>query len=260
MERTQRGGNSGVEQDHPIVDPTKNVLDLVEAANKRQDDLRLASKELADAKIAHQKELSDLCVTHQGVIGKLREEHQEKMAAAESGRLDSIRQVDREEVAKTAVAANTAITTLAKQTNDLAVTLAKTVADTAAAAEARNSAQYSDTNKRLSALELSSSEGKGKQTVADPMMAELVTEMKAMRQSQATGTGKSLGMAATVGILVTGLGVIGSLVMLAGVAITLILFLNRRPEPVPAAPPQIIYTPAPPGTQLPSSPPATVPR
>jgi hypothetical protein len=40
------------------------------------------------------------------------------------------------------------------------------VTDTAAAQEARNAAQYGDVNKRLSALELAMSEGKGKTSVS----------------------------------------------------------------------------------------------
>jgi cobalamin biosynthesis Mg chelatase CobN len=233
--RTPRTGMAGIGVDafgDAAFDPTANVKALVIAESRRQDDLRAAAKELSDVK--H---------TYEQTIGKLREDYQEKIQRAESGRLDSIRQVDREEVAKTAVAANTAITTLAKQTNDLAVTLAKTVADTAAAAEARNSAQYSDTNKRLSALELSSSEGKGKQTVADPQMEKLTALVETLARTQATGAGQSQGMSDSVKLLVTILTIV-----------TLLLgfysFTQRGSTP------QIIYTPAPPGTQLP----ATVPR
>jgi hypothetical protein len=244
----KRGGKAGMGVDAlggPVIDPTENVIALVVAESKRQDDLRQAAKELSDAKHAHEEE-----------IGKLREQYQEKIQRAESGRLDSIRQVDREEVAKTAVAANTAITTLAKQTNDLAVTLAKTVADTAAAAEARNSAQYSDTNKRLSALELSSSEGKGKQTVADPQMEKLTTLVEVLAQHQATGGGKAEGQSESVRLLVMGVGLVATLLMIGSMLVGVVLFLNRRET---VTPPQVIYVPAPAGSLLPTSPPAAVP-
>lgn len=227
------GGQPGVEADHPIVDPTKNVLDLVEAANRRQDDLRAADKELSDVKHTHEATVTILRAAHNAELGRLREEYQEKIAHAESGRLDSIRQVDREEVAKTAVAANTAITTLAKQTNDLAVTLAKTVADTAAAAEARNSAQYSDTNKRLSALELSSSEGKGKQTVVDPQMDKLTTLVEVLARNQATGAGKSEGFD-------TGWKILTGAILLA-----LAIYGGVFKSSGATAQPQVIYVPAP---------------
>lgn len=211
-------GRPGIPVDYensPAVDPTDAVRELVLAGEKRQDDLRLLTKELYDSKNSCAKELSELRERYHEAIGRLREEHQAKMMAAEAGRLDSIRQVDREEVSKTAVAANTAITTLAKQTNDLATTLAKQVADTALAAEARNSAQYSDTNKRLSALELSSSEGKGKQTVADPAMDKLVLVVGELAKAQAMGSGKTQGSTAMWGYVAAGIAGLGFLISLA---------------------------------------------
>lgn len=186
-----------------VIDPTANVIALVEAETKRQDDLRASAKELSDTKHAHQQE-----------IGALRETYQEKIQRAEAGRLDSIRQVDREEVAKTAVAANTAIMTLAKQTTDLQQTLAKQVTDTAAAQEARYSAQYSDTNKRLSALELASSEGKGKQTLSDPQMAEVLAEVKILREARTSATGHQTGGADTWKWVALLIGVIASVLLI----------------------------------------------
>jgi hypothetical protein len=67
-------GQAGIPVDTfggPTVDPTTNVLNLVEAANRRQDDLRAASERYA-------KDLSDL-----------REKYQEKLADAESKRVDA---------------------------------------------------------------------------------------------------------------------------------------------------------------------------
>jgi hypothetical protein len=177
----------------PVIDPTANVIALTDAANRRQDDLRALNDKLTDAKLAHLKEVSDLRSHHAEEMGKIREEHQEKIAKAEAARLDSIRQVDREEVAKTANAANMAISTLAEQTRALATTMAKTVTDTAAAQEIRNSAQYGDINKRVSALELSTSEGKGKSTQADPRMEELVRVVNRLQESQNEGSGRMAG-------------------------------------------------------------------
>lgn len=212
-------------------DPSRNVETTIASETRRQDDLRDAAKELSDVKHAHEQE-----------IGRLREAYQEKIQHAESGRIDSIRQVDREEVAKTAVAANTAIATLAKQTNDLAVTLAKTVTDTATAAEARNSAQYSDTNKRLSALELSSSEGKGKQTVSDPQLEKLAQAVENLSRLQDRGTGKTEGM-----------GDSGRLLLFVFAILTALMgfytFTQRGSSA--ASQPQVIVVPA--GTPTPSA-------
>lgn len=130
----------------PVVDPTENVIALTKAESKRQDDLRDAAKELSDAKIAHQKE-----------IGDIRERHQEQLRKAESERLDSIRQVDREDVNKTAAQALSAIATLAAATSTTAETLRSQVATTAQAAATSLTNSMGEVNKRLSALELSSS-------------------------------------------------------------------------------------------------------
>jgi hypothetical protein len=240
-----------------VVDPTKNVIDLTDAANRRQDDLRVKDREFSDIQHKHTKETAELREKYEREIGLLREGYNEKINKAESGRLDSIRQVDREEVAKTAVAANTAIQTLAKQTNDLAVTLAKTVADTAAAAEARNSAQYTETNKRLSALELSSSEGKGKQQVADPQIERMAQMVEKLVQSQATTTGKGEGIEMSWGVL---MGAVGLIIAILTVAIGLVTFFVSRPSSAAAqAQPSVIYVPSPQGTMLPTQTPSTVP-
>jgi len=68
--------SSGVESDHPVIDPTQNVLDLVEAAVQRLDDLR-------EAEAAHQREVS-----------RLHAEHARELRLIEKDRLDAIRAVD----------------------------------------------------------------------------------------------------------------------------------------------------------------------
>lgn len=60
---------------------------------------------------------------------------------------------------------------------------------------------------RIAALEKSSYEGVGKQKLADPMMVELVAEMKRMAQTQATGGGKSEGIKDVWGWLVGAFGI-----------------------------------------------------
>jgi hypothetical protein len=207
------------------------VLALVEAATKRLDDLRIAATDYSNLQHRHQQEMAAQRAEHEQIVGALREGYQEKISHAESGRLDSIRQVDREEVAKTAVAANTAITTLAKQTTDLQQTLAKQVTDTAAAQESRNSAQYSDINKRLSALELSSSEGKGKQTVVDPQIDRITVLVETLARNQAAGVGKSEGISASWGVLLGGAGL--------AVAILIAVLSMGKSQPQP----QVVYVP-----------------
>lgn len=200
------------------ADPTNNVTAMVGVEKehakelrilerRRTDDLQAKDREISDIQHKHQESILCIKSANEDRISGLREGYQEKIQHAESGRLDSIRQVDREEVAKTAVAANTAITVLANRTAELALTLDKKVSDTAAAAEARGSTQYSDTNKRLSALELSSSEGKGKQTVSDPQMEKLTEVVAALARSQVAGTAESKGFDKAWAIVVAIIGI-----------------------------------------------------
>jgi hypothetical protein len=60
----------------PVVDPTANVLALVAAGNKRQDDLR------------------EITMTHIKELMALRAEYEEKFRTAESARLDANRAFD----------------------------------------------------------------------------------------------------------------------------------------------------------------------
>lgn len=174
-----------------VVDPTANVIALSEAATKRQDDLREAERRYNDLRSDHQKEMAGL-----------RAAHQKEIESKESSRLDSIRQVDREDAAKTTAASNLAITTLAKQTTDLATTLQDQVRATAQAAETRRSADMSEVNKRVSALELASSATAGKQQVSDPQLAELVSEVRALRKTTTTTEGVKKGAGELWGYIV----------------------------------------------------------
>ena len=197
----------------PTVDPTKNVLDLVNAAVKRIDDMAALHERLANEQLRR----VEAVITYQDKLAGVREQHQRELDAAESGRLNSIRQVDREEVAKTAASAQTAIATLATTTNTMAETLRTQVATVAAAAESRQSAFAGDVNKRLSALELSSSEGKGKQLVSDPQIEALARVVDNLVRAQATGTGKSEGLSMSAALIMGGLTVIMTLLGIAGV-------------------------------------------
>ncbi len=158
----------------PVIDPTENVIALTAAANKRQDDLRTVTRELVDRDLAHIKELA-----------AIRAEHQRALDAKESGRLDAIRQVDREEVIKAAASAQQAIATLAASTSTVAETLRAAQAQIAAASENRQVAFASEMSKRMSAVELSLSEGKGKQTVVDPQLVKLTDLVETLARTQA---------------------------------------------------------------------------
>lgn len=162
------------------VDPTLNTKDLVEVYAKRQDDLREADNKWITSEINQLK-----------AVVKDQAEHQKELSAKESSRLDSIRQVDREDVAKTAAQANLAIATQAKQTTDLATTLQTQVTTTASAAEARRQADMSELSKRVSALELTSSATAGRSTATDPALEALAIEVRRLATSRDESSGKA---------------------------------------------------------------------
>jgi cobalamin biosynthesis Mg chelatase CobN len=97
-------------------DPTKNVLDLVNAAIARVDDLR-------ESETRHQTEIARLLV-----------ERVEAMMKAESNRIDAIRAVDVDAVQKASMAAATQAQTLAAQVAQAAEAMRTQVAATAQAA------------------------------------------------------------------------------------------------------------------------------
>lgn len=230
------GGQPGVEADHPIVDPTKNVLDLVEAANQRQDDLRVAAKELADAKIAHQKEISDLRAAHSKEIREL-----------DADRLEKIRQVD---VSNTAIAAAqvlAAVNTLASTATVTADTLRAAGTAQATAIQNQTDRLVSGLTDRLTLVERNANIGQGRAGVADPQMEAMAATMQRVLDTLAKGSGKSEGFSQGWALL--------------GGAILLVLAIYSGVfKAASTAQPQVIYVPAPAGSLLPTTPPQPTPR
>lgn len=163
-------------------DPTGNVLQLVDAANRRQDDLREAESRRVNEQMA------------------LRAEYDEKLRDAEAKRIDAIRAVDVNAVGVASERAAQQATVLANQVAASAETLRALVATTASANAqqlAQITTQFTD---RLALLEKAQYEGTGKQSVADPQMAGLLLEIKALRESGFQASG----MKVMVGWLVAG--------------------------------------------------------
>jgi len=95
---------------NPMPDPTRNVLDLVEAAVKRLDDLR------ASESAALRREV------------ELRAHYDEMLRQAETARINAIRAVDVGAVAQAAEVSNLQATTLAAQVAVSAETVRITLA------------------------------------------------------------------------------------------------------------------------------------
>ena len=133
----------------PVIDPTKNVLDLTAAANKRQDDLREMHDRVVAAQLGRVEEtlkwmekLSDVHQRHDREIHKM---EQEKLAAFRAS----------DEVAR-----------LTEANRSLAAiqVVERTLNSTATALASQNAENNLEVNRRLAALEKSSYEGAGKGT------------------------------------------------------------------------------------------------
>lgn len=201
-----------IEEPSPVgpggqVDPTKNVLQLVEAAVKRLDDLRELSAQLLKAQLDHIDE-----------VVKIRAEHAKEVRMLESDRLDKIRQVDVLAGTTAADRAQVAITTLAGVTTANAETLRAMVADTATTIAAQTAQANAALTERIASLEKSSYVGAGRSAVADPALAELAAEMKMLRQAQSASVGKSEGGTQMWGYVIGALGVLSVLISM-GIAL-----------------------------------------
>ena len=153
----------------------------------------------------------------------LRAEHSKEIRQSESDRLDKIRQVDVLAGNTAADRALVAIQTLAATTTANAETLRSLVSSTATTVAAQTQAAMATVTERIAALEKSSYEGKGRSTATDPMMSELLIEVKGLRESRATGSGK------TAGISWAGAAIAGAVSLLVGLlSIAGVLFAVLR--------------------------------
>jgi len=206
-------------------DPTPNVLDLVRESVESLRREQALLKELFDAKAAHHKE-----------VAKILSEQAKEIRVLESSRLDAILKADSVAREAEARSTQTAVRELAQQTTDREETLRKQVQSTAEAQANAQSAQANAqtaqmtavnaaVNARLAALELALAKGEGKQAVADPMNAELVSEIKSLRKYRDTSAGKSAGLSMGWAILLGVVSLIGGMIgiIATGVAVFMAL-------------------------------------
>jgi hypothetical protein len=95
-------------QGRAVVDPTKNVLDLVSAAMQRQDDLR-------SIEFKRQDDLREAESRHVREIAEVRSHYTAELRKAETARIDAIRAVDVGAVQRAAEVSAQQATTLAAQ-------------------------------------------------------------------------------------------------------------------------------------------------
>jgi hypothetical protein len=212
-------GRAGMATDRfggPVVDPTANVIALVEANKVSSDMLRQADIKFNDEVHKHIKE-----------IGNLRAMHAETLRVSDLDRLDKTRQVDVLAGTASASALATAVQTLANTSdrnaetlrnlvNATAATMAKQTADQAQVLSAQTAALVTDINARIAELQKSQYQGSGKASVADPIMVELVAEVKKLSSGQSVSTGTSKGISLVGALIIGAVAVISGLVGLSG--------------------------------------------
>ena len=169
------------------LDPSANVLHIVEGAIKRLDDLRASEVRMINEKI-------DLHI-----------EYIEKLSLAESKRLDAIRSVDVGTVAIASERAAATATVLASQVSQSAETLRTLVASTAASVAANLSQVSAQLTDRLALLEKKQYENQGKSSVTDPQLDALLKKMDTVIESRATNTGQGMGRKEMYGWIVGGI-------------------------------------------------------
>jgi hypothetical protein len=240
--RRAPSGGSGLPVDFvggPTVDPTENVKDLSQALSERQDDLR---------------EINNLYLLQRVIaveeVAKIRAKHAKEINQLNNDRLEKIRQVDNLNAQRSEERAGEGIKALATQTASIAEASRTTAANTAAQIATQLTTLFAESNKRISALELSSSEGRGKQAVADPQMERLAGMVEKLATREATVSGKSEGTSDSAKVIIAALGML--------LTLTALYTFTQRP-PTTAAP-QVIYVPAPAGALLPTTPPQPTPR
>lgn len=128
----------------PVVDPTENVRELVEAAIKRQDDLR-------EQESRHVRE-----------IAQLRAEYQMMLRDAETDRINAIRAVDVQAVQQAATVAETRATALANQVQASAEAMRNQVQAAAQAAATSLAAALEPVQKDIADLRRAQYEAQGR--------------------------------------------------------------------------------------------------
>ncbi len=218
-----------------MVDPTENVKALSEAANKRQDDLRDTMAALTKARVDALDASIRMSEQHARDINALRDTHNVEIHASEQERLRTIREID--------VAA---LNNLSNTVSSGFESLRNSLSATASRIEAANTERANSISDRVTQLERTSYEGKGREAISEPMMNSFMGEVKKLNEKSA-------------GISMTWALVIGAAAIIASVSGIFTSF--RAPAPTAPQPqPQVVYIPAAPGTLIPSTPGTTPTR
>lgn len=156
---TGNGGNGPATDRHnePVIDPTANVLQLVEASIKRLDDLRESENRRVD-------DLRSSFLEHIEKVADVRAHYEDELRVSESKRIDAVRAVDVAAVAAAASAAETRATALAQQVSASAEAMRNQVAAAAQAASTALTAALEPIQKDVADLRRVQYEQQGQRT------------------------------------------------------------------------------------------------
>jgi len=198
----------------PVIDPTANVLQLVEASIKRLDDLRFAETQRID-------DLSKAESRRVNEQSTIRADYEEKLRAAEAKRIDAIRAVDVNAVAVASERATQQANVLATQVAQSAEVARALVASTAAALATQLQGISSQLTDRILALEKSQYEIKGRAGFADPQMDALAREVEVLKASRSETSGKASGFDTGTKLVIA---LVGFVFLVMGGIATAVLF------------------------------------
>jgi hypothetical protein len=199
-------------------DPTDNVRlfldnavdridDLRNLGNERIEELMAASKDKRDVVFEiNNKRLSDLRIADNN-FSKMESFYLRELALSESKRIDAVIAVGVTAAAVTSERQSEAATTLALQVAQSADTLRNLVAQTASSQALLLSQFQGSVDKRLVDLERAQNVSTGRQGVSDPMMSELITEVKRQGEKSATTGGSKEGSDATTSKIIAAVAV-----------------------------------------------------
>lgn len=199
-----------------VVDPTANVIALVQSESKRHDELRAADQKRADElRGSDTKRLDDLRAAESRRVDEqanIRAHFQEQLALAEANRINAIRAVDVAAVATASERAGQQAQVLAAQVLQSADTLRGLVATTASAQAATLQTITTTLTDRIASLEKAQYENKGIAGVRDPAIDALISEVRGLAAARAQGQGQGQGANAVIGYIIGGVGLLSTII------------------------------------------------
>jgi hypothetical protein len=192
------------------ADPTENVKALNEASSRRLDDLQEALKGLFRAELRAIQEVVALNAAHSKEIRDL-----------ETARLAAIRQVDIGNQTVAAERLQAATLTLERTNRDGTEMLRSLVLTTATTLADQSREAMAEIGKRIAALELASSEVRGKESLADPMFSRLAEAVESLNNSRALTAGAKGGILAGREWILAAVGLAGGCLGILATAIAI---------------------------------------